>query len=101
MAVLSFRKTRLGCISKHFMRRYSSMYLGQSVLSFTIFMFLAGLHAKLKGKHGDGYEKKSCAVCSGLDMVKIHLLNIIFKDEGTAEVSETTFKFEHFLTVHV
>ena len=53
---------------------------------------LAGLHAKLKGKHGDGYEKKSCAVCSGLDMVQIHLLNIIFKDEGTAEVSKTLVK---------
>ena len=45
-----------------------------------------GLHNKLKGKHGDKYDKKSCAICSGMDMVNINLLNIVFKDEDTAEV---------------
>ena len=66
-----------------------SLLLNQCRVLQFLNIVLAGLHAKLKGKHGDGYEKKSCAVCSGLDMVQIHLLNIIFKDEGTAEVSKT------------
>ena len=69
-----------------------SLLLNQCRVLQFLNIVLAGLHAKLKGKHGDGYEKKSCAVCSGLDMVQIHLLNIIFKDEGTAEVSKTLVK---------
>lgn len=81
------------------LRSLSLDNLGASVDLCRVLQFLnivlAGLHAKLKGKHGDGYEKKSCAVCSGLDMVQIHLLNIIFKDEGTAEVSKTLVKKTH------
>ena len=44
------------------------------------------LHHKLKGKHGDKYMEKSLSVCSGMDMVNVNLINIVYKDVDTAQV---------------
>ena len=46
-------------------------------------------HQLLVKKHGENVYEKSIVVCSGVDMVNIQYMNIIFKDAPTAEVRIT------------
>ena len=45
----------------------------------------ARYHQLLVKKHGEDVYDKSAVVCSGVDMVDINFLNIVFKDKPTAE----------------
>ena len=56
-------------------------------------------HQLLVKKHGENVYEKSIVVCSGVDMVNIQYMNIIFKDAPTAEVRITkNFRVSKFAT---